>query len=69
MNPLPVTSRQFLVTAVIAGLAIGVAQSCAQPASAEPGTNQVRIAAIEGKAEVDGFAAVFVPRGLKRQAQ
>ena len=52
MKPLPANGRQFLLTAVFVGLATGVAPLRAQPATADQGTNEIRIVQVQGMVEV-----------------
>ena len=52
MNPLPAAGRAFLLTGLVGWLAIRVVPSRADSATADTGTNEIRIAALQGTADI-----------------
>src|SRR5438067_2195683 len=57
MNPLSATGRRFLMTAIFAGLASWIGPSVAHSGTADAATNEIRIAALQGKVEISPAGA------------
>ena len=57
MNPLPASGRPTLLATVLVGLAIWIAPARAQSATVDQGTNEIRIAELQGTVEISPAGA------------